>query len=167
MVKTRTITDIQFCLLHLTTNDPGQHREIKEEIEGLWLPKQENKKLKSFFEKASDDFILIKVFNYRGFLKTHEFSLLSVGYEDTLQSTYCGSYFAILNYETEKNFLKNVQYTLNQLEFGVPTPGMDCYIAFFILHGQCFVMSLDEDNKAIISDLNSLYSKIKGRNNEC
>lgn len=166
MVKTQTITDIQFCLLHLTTNDPGQHREIKEEIEGLWLPKQENKKLKSFFEKASDDFILIKVFNYRGFLKTHGFSLLSVGSEDTLQSIYYGSYFAILNYKTEENFLKNVQYTLNQLEFGVPTPGIDCYIAFFILHGQCFVMSLDKDGKAIISDINSYTVKLK-ENNEC
>ena len=33
MVKTQTITDIQYCLLHLTTNDPDQYREIKEEIE--------------------------------------------------------------------------------------------------------------------------------------
>lgn len=161
MVKTQTITDIQYCLLHLTTNDPDQYREIKEEIEGLWLQKQENKKLKSFFEKASDDFILIKVFNYRGFLKTHGFSLLSVGSEDILQNIYYGSYFAILNYKTEKNFLINIQYTLNQLEFGVPTPGMDCYIAFFILHGQCFVMSLDEDGKAIISDINSYIVKLE------
>lgn len=166
MVKTQTIKDIQFCLLHLTTNDPDQHKEIKEEIKGLWLPKQENKKLKSFFEKASDDFILIKVFNYRSFLKTHGFSILSIGSEDTLQSVYCGSDFAILNYKTEENFLKNVQYTLNQLEFGVPIPGMDCYIAFFILHGQCFVISLDKDGKAIISDINSYTVKLK-ENNEC
>lgn len=150
MVKTQIITDIQFCLLHSTTY-PAQHRAIKEEIEGLWLPKQENKRLKSFFEDASNDLILIKVFNYRNFLK-HGFPLLSTGSEDILQSIYYGSYFTILNYKTEENFLTNVQYTLNQLELGCPS--IDCYLAFFILHDQCFIMSLDKDNKATIGDIN-------------
>ena len=110
MVKTQTITDIQFCLLHLTTNYPGQHKEIKEEIEGLWLPKQENKKLKSFFEKASDDFILIKVFNYRGFLKTDGFSLLSVGSEDILQNIYYRFFLLLL-------FFLNFLVTISRISY--------------------------------------------------
>lgn len=160
MVKEHTIKDIQFCLLNLTTNTPTQYKEIREEVGGVWLPNPENKKLKSFFEEASDDLILIKVFNYKNFWK-HKFPLLSTGSEAILQSIYYGSYFTILNYKTEEDFLKNVQYTLNQLEFGVPTAGMDCYIAFFILHGQCFVMDLDEDNKATINDINFYIAKLK------
>ena len=156
MVSEKNLKNIDFCLSDLININPEQCEEIKEEIQGLNQGKSKNEQLQSFLQKASDNFILVKVFRDKNIWELG-FPYLLTTPLDTLQSCYYGSYFSILNFKTEEDFLINVQYTLNQIELGT---SLDCYFAFFILNNQRFIISLDEDDKATICDINSYVNNL-------
>mgnify|MGYP004493596369 CR=1 FL=1 len=159
MVSEKNLKDIDFCLLDLTNISLEQCEEMKEEMQGFNQGNPKNEKLQSFLQKASDNFILVKVFHDKileGVWK-ESLSFLLTTPLNSLQSCYYGSYFSILNFKTEEDFLINVQYTLNQIELGT---SLDCYFAFFILNHQCFIVSLDEDDKATICDVDSYIENL-------
>lgn len=156
MVSEKNLKNIDFCLLDLTNINPEQCEQIKEEMQGFSQANPRNKKLQRFLQNASDNFILVKVFNYKHFWEGGISSLLITPLT-SLQSWYNGLYFSILNFKTREDFLINVQDTLSQIESKIPT---DCYFAFFILNSQCFIMSLDEDKEATICDINSYVNNL-------
>lgn len=159
MISEKNLKNIDFCLLDLTHLTSDQYIEMKKDMQGFNQGKPKNEELQSFLQNASDNFILVKIFHDKVLdgVWRKGLPLLLTTPANSLQSWHYGSYFSILNFKTEEDFLINVQYTLNQIELGT---SLDCYFAFFILNNQCFIISLDEDNKATICDVNSYVNNL-------